>query len=155
MPAGSLTLDLLSTGGGSCDSTPLALCLSSFSIGVDATTCSVTVTPLQASGVYVPGIWSSNSAGTYKRPVACPTSARTAVTPSGSPNPSAAQMQDAIELAIEQHIYGASLKQDLTGVLGWSSGIATLTAAAGSCTLKYAVTQVRRGGGWCEPCLGS
>jgi hypothetical protein len=141
--AGSLTLELLSTGGGSCDSTPLALCLSSFSIGVDASTCSVTVTPLQASSVYVPGIWSSNSGSTYKRPVACPTTARTAVTPAGSPNPSASQMQDAIRLAIEQHIYGSSLSQSLTGVLAWSSGLATFTpAAASSCSLKYAVTQV-------------
>lgn len=137
--AASLTLDLLSTGGGSCDSNPLALCLSSFKIDIAATSCAVTVTPLLASNTYVAGIWSSSSStGTYTRLMACPTWAREAVTPSGGQ----AGLQAAIELAIEQHIYGSGYPQTLSS--SWNeAGQVTLTTTTGSCTLKYAITQVR------------
>ena len=149
--AGSLTLDLLSTGGGSCDSHPLALCLASLKIQIDAS-CNVGINPLLASNVFVPGIWSSNSAGTYKRLVACPTWMRTPLAPTGGTGPD--QVRAAIKTAIEQHVYGSNqwLKQSLSSMT-WSIGTATLlTSVGGTCSLKYAVTQVN---GWCAPVVAA
>ena len=153
--AGNLTLDLLSTGGGACDSTPLALCLSSFRIDVDAS-CNVGITPLLASNVYVPGIWSSNSAGTYTRLVACPTWAREAVSPAGGSSATPAQMTAAIKSAIEQHVYGSDYPLSLSSVTWIADGQVSLaTTIPGSCTLKYAITQVREWGvEWTGACAG-
>lgn len=145
-PAGSLTLDLLSTGGGSCSSNPLAICLNSFTINI-AASCSVSITPLLASNDYVAGIWSSNSAGTYSRPVACPTWTSDAVVPASGSSASQAQMKAAIELAIEQHVYGSDYPLTLSSVTWIQDGQVSLaTTIPGSCTLKYAITQVRVAG---------
>lgn len=145
MPAGSLTLELLSTGGGTCNSNPYAVCLSNFKINI-ASSCNVTIEPLMATNSYVPGIWSSNSAGTYKRLVACPTWSREAVAPAGSGSPDQSQMKAAIKQAIEQHIYGSDYAQTLSSVTWEIIGKVYLqTTIPESCSLKYAITQVR---GW-------
>ena len=100
----------------------------------------MTVTPLQASGNYVTGIWSSNASGMYKRLVACPTSAQAAVANAGS----ASQIKAAVQTALEQHIYGSTYVQSLSSVDWSAAGAVTLNTAAGSCALKYAITAVRR-----------
>lgn len=144
--AGSLTLDLLSTGGGSCSSNPLAICLTGFRINI-AASCSVSITPQQASNDYVAGIWSSNSAGTYSRLVACPTWTSDAVVPDGGSSASQAQMKAAIKLAIEQHVYGSDYPLTLSSVTWIQDGQVSLaTTIPGSCTLKYAITEVRAAG---------
>ena len=52
------------------------------------------------------------------------------------------KLQATIELAIEQHIYGSGYPQTLSS--NWNvAGQVTLTTTAGSCALKYAITQVR------------
>ena len=132
----------MSITGSSCDSNQFALCLSSFSVGI-ASDCAVTVTPLQASGNYVTGIWSSNASGMYKRLVACPTSAQAAVANAGS----ASQIKAAVQTALEQHIYGSTYVQSLSSVDWSATGAVTLNTAAGSCALKYAITAVRGGAG--------
>ena len=139
--AGSLTLDLVEATGTDCGSNAFAVCLSSFRIDI-AADCAASVAPLSSTGVYVPGIWSSNPSGTYKRLVQCPTSARAAVTNSGSPS----DIQGAIKTALEQHIYGSDYTLGLSSV-AWSSGTVTLNTATGSCALKYGITNVRCAGG--------
>ena len=139
--AGSLTLDLLSTSGTNCESNAIALCLSSFSVNID-TSCNVQVAPLLADKISVPGIWSANPGATYKRLMACPTWARAAVGAAGGASADAPAMRAAIELAIEQAIYGSAYPLGVTAT--WSSGTLSLATATGSCTLKYAVTSVRR-----------
>ena len=145
MPAGSLTLELLSTGGGTCNSNPYAVCLSNFKINI-ASSCNVTIEPLMADNSYVPGIWSSNSGGTYTRLVSCPTWSREPVAPAGSGSPDQSQMKAAIKQAIEQQIYGSDYPQTLSGVTWQIFGQVYLaTTIPESCSLKYAITQVR---GW-------
>ena len=139
--AGYLKLDLLSsTGGASCGSTPLALCLASFRVDV-TDGCTVSVTPLLAAGVYVPGLWSTNPGASYAKPLACPDGAGTAV--AAAAPLAAADVQAAIELALERRVYGASYELGLSGA--WLNGTLTLTTAADSCSLKYAISEVRRG----------
>lgn len=139
-PAGYLKLDLVSvSGGGSCDSSLLATCLPSLRVGISAA-CVVSLTPLLVTGTtLVPAIWSTNPGGTYAQLSSCPTAATTAVDPGSSP--SQAQLKAAIEAAFEQHIYGADYQQALTSVT-WTSGTVSLLTTSGSCTLKYAVTEV-------------
>ncbi len=132
-----LRFDLLSTAGSGCASSPQALCLQSYRVDVDID-CNVAVTPLSAAGNYVPGIFSSNPASTYARPMACPTSASAAVQAAQPQAPS--DVQAAIELALERHIYGSQFELAMDSA--WDSGTFTMSTAAG-CTLKYAITQVR------------
>ncbi|PSC76086.1 serine threonine [Micractinium conductrix] len=135
---GYLKLDLLSsTGGASCGSTPLALCLASFRVDV-TDGCTVSVTPLLAAGVYVPGLWSTNPGASYAKPLACPDGAGTAV--AAAAPLAAADVQAAIELALERRVYGASYELGLSGA--WLNGTLTLTTAADSCSLKYAISEV-------------
>lgn len=148
LSAGYITLDLLSTNSTACDTNLHALCLASFQASIDAD-CKVALTPLNGSGVYVPGIWSTNAAGTYKRPVQCPTSASAPVDP-GSLTPSA--LKSAFQTALERHVYGAAFVLGISQVT-WTNGTVTVATVAGSCTLKYAITKVCAVGGAAAPAI--
>jgi hypothetical protein len=138
--AGYLKLDLVSvSGGGTCDSSLLPTCLPSLRVGISAA-CVVSLTPLLVtSTVLVPALWSTYPSGTYAQLAACPSAATTAVDPGSSPTQ--AQLKAAIKAAFERHTYGADYQQALTSAT-WDSGTLSLLTASGSCTLKYAVTQV-------------
>ena len=138
-PAGYLQLDLISTTGTSCNANQHALCLSSFQIGI-AADCKVALTPLLGSGVYAPGIWSSNPSATYARLVACPSWTTATVDP-GSSSASPDQLKAAIKTALQQHVYGASYELGVSSVV-WSEGTVTVNTVAGGCALEYAITQV-------------
>ena len=130
----------MSTTGAGCNANQHALCLSSFQIGIDAD-CKVALTPLLGSGVYAPGIWSSNPGATYARLVACPSWTTAAVDP-GSSDATPEQLQAAIKTALQRHVYGASYELGVSSV-GWANGTATVNTVAGGCALQYAITQVR------------
>jgi hypothetical protein len=139
-------LDLLSvSGGGSCSSDLLALCLPSFQIAIAAADCSVAITPLVLNGgsAYVPAIWSTDPGSTYQRFMACPSSTTTAVTPAGSPSPTTQQLQDAVQAALQQHVYGSSFPQIISSMV-WASGTVNVTLQSSGCLLKYAITQVNK-----------
>lgn len=135
--AESLKFDLLSTTGSGCASSPQALCLQSYRVNVDID-CNIMVTPLSSAGNYVPGIFSSNPAGTYSQPITCPVATSGPVQAAQPQAPS--DVQAAIELALERHIYGSQYELAMT--TAWDNGTFTMNTAAG-CTLKYAITQVR------------
>jgi hypothetical protein len=139
-PAGYLQLDLMSTTGTDCNANQHALCLSSFQIGI-AADCNVALTPLLGSGVYAPGIWSSNPGATYARPVACPSWTTAAVDP-GSSDATPEQLKAAIKTALQRHVYGASYELGVNSVV-WSQGTVTVNTVAGGCAIEYAITQVR------------
>lgn len=147
---GYLKLDLISTtGGAGCASTPLALCLPSLRVQVDAD-CGITVAPPNASwpqpgwwtpGGYVSSIWSANPVDTYASLRACPTAVSGPVASASPQGP--AQVRAAIEQAVEQHVYGADYP--LATSAAWGNGTLTFTTA-GSCALKYGFTEVGRWG---------
>ncbi|KAL4424818.1 hypothetical protein ABPG77_011068 [Micractinium sp. CCAP 211/92] len=140
-----LKLDLISaTGGAGCASTPLALCLPSLRVQVDAD-CGIAVAPPNASwpqpgwwtpGGYVSSIWSANPADTYASLRACPTAVSGPVASASPQGP--AQVRAAIEQAVEQHVYGADYP--LATSAAWGNGTLTFTTA-GSCALKYGFTE--------------
>ena len=139
-PAGYLQLDLVATTGTGCNANQHALCLSSFQIGI-AADCTVALTPLLGSGVYAPGIWSSNPDATYARLVACPSWTTAAVDP-GSTGATPEQLKAAIKTALQRHVYGASYELGVSSV-DWAAGSVTVNTVAGGCALQYAITQVR------------
>jgi hypothetical protein len=114
--------------------------MSSFRIDV-ASSCNITIVPLLASNDYVAGIWSSNSGGTYSRPVACPTWAREAVAPVGGSSATPTQMKAAIKQAIEQQVYGSDYPLTLTSMTFPDTGALRLvTTIPGSCNLDYIIS---------------
>ena len=63
--AGTFTADLFSAGGGACDANPFAKGLSSFTVtaGSAGAGCGITLTPLAASGVTIPALWTASGSG--------------------------------------------------------------------------------------------
>ena len=140
--AGFLRLDLLSTSSSQCSQGLYALCLPSLQIDIDAA-CTVAVLPLLGSSaaVFVPGIWSSNPGSTYARLVRCPANwARAPVAAGEAGSATAMELQAAITMALQNHIYGASYPLPVSVL--WEASNVTVVSVADGCELTYAITQV-------------
>ena len=134
--SGSFTADLFSAGGGACDANPFAKCLSSFTVtaGSAAAGCGITLTPLAASGVTIPALWTASSSGSYAKYVSCPTSALT--TTVGD----AASLADI--LAAAKDVLNSALWATAVTEVAADPTVATgvLSYTAATCALQYRIT---------------
>ena len=134
--AGSFTADLFSTGGGACNSSPWAKCLSSFSLtaGVRGGNCGITLTPLAASGVTISELWTPAGSGSYAKYVTCPTSALTATVGSSA---SISEILTAARGVLNSALWSTAVNE-LAADPAVAGGVFSFTAAA--CTLQYRIT---------------
>lgn len=100
----------------------------------------VSLSPLAADDNYVPAIWSSNEASTYRRLSECP---RVAQVSQNATDSSAAALRAATAAAFKLAIYGIEVVSTSISSISWSSaGTVTVTRASPAATFEYAISKV-------------
>lgn len=144
-------MELVSVTGADADKSEVAKCLSHVKVNL-AADCKVTLDSLSAGGSFVPSIFSGDPTLTYKQLKECPaTSAAstTATTPLSvsSDFSLTGTFSSAVLTQLKQFTYGSGRASDLTQIK-IATGVVTVQNAVGSIEYKYAIKEVRRGGGW-------